>query len=339
MKRAEIKQRLISKNPSLLLALLTIKNIRNKDFQDFVFNKDVPAMLQFRNYGPENPDKDIYLIDMDYADWGFFAYLNTLLRHLAFADRFSLTPVVRYSKNCLYADALFTDKYSNPFEQFFLPVSEVSVASALRSYSVSRARVYWDGNDRLNYSLQLKQPEIECYGKEYKKYIHLRPELQKQIDNDICCLLQGKKTLAIHQRGTDYVNQAFPGHPIPVTVEQQINKIRALLPRYHCEQIFVATDEQKLLEQFLRAFPGKVVYHKDCKRSMDGTATMLGGQNIKGVPYKNGVDVLRDVYTMAHSSVLLAGYSQVSLAARIIKDSWQEKYDCCEITDNGFRPI
>ena len=52
--------------------------------------------------------------------------------------------------------------------------------------------------------------------------------------------------------------------------------------------------------------------------------------------YRKGLEVLRDVYTLASCGGLVAGLSHVSILARIVKYSFDKKYSYQNILSNGI---
>ena len=56
----------------------------------------------------------------------------------------------------------------------------------------------------------------------------------------------------------------------------------------------------------------------------------------EGVKYRGGYECLRDVYTLAKCTGMIAGFSGVEVVARIVKRAKDEKFDRCEIVSNGY---
>ena len=59
-------------------------------------------------------------------------------------------------------------------------------------------------------------------------------------------------------RGTDYIKNRPPGHPIPPPVEQVISDVKQFDNEYKYDFIFFATEDEEIRNKFLSAFDNKV---------------------------------------------------------------------------------
>ena len=98
----------------------------------------------------------------------------------------------------------------------------------------------------------------------------------------------------------------------------------------------MATDDKKTVEQFQMAFGDKLVYYKDVVRS-DGDETVMKSQSQReNHHYLLGLEVLRDMLTLAACDGLAAGLSQVSYSARIQKKSMGQEYRDLVVLNKGI---
>lgn len=108
------------------------------------------------------------------------------------------------------------------------------------------------------------------------------------------------------------------------------------IKKYNFTKIFLATDDNNILNEFKEKYKERLLYYKDVNRT-DGTKSIVFENNQReNNNYLNGLEVLRDMYTLANCDGLIAGLSQVSFAARITKKSLNKEYNFLKIIDNGI---
>lgn len=255
---------------------------------------------------------------------GFFACWWWGLHELYFADKFNLIPVIDWTNKNAYYEENGVEGLKNPFEYYFKQVSNITVEEATNS-----SKVY----NILNVRTKKRNPylykeNISELVKINKKYMKLKENVNESITKNIKELLGNKKTLAVHVRGVEWGN--VMGHPIPLTLDKYIQEIDKAMTTEKFEQIFLATDSDDTIECLSNKYKGKIVYYKDVARASKGSKTLaLFDTTIQreNNHYLLGLEVLRDMMTLASCQGLIAGLSNISLAAEITKQSNDEKYD------------
>ena len=86
----------------------------------------------------------------------------------------------------------------------------------------------------------------------------LNKKLIQEISEYREAVLGDKKVLGILARGTDYIVGSYSGTRKHATVEQMLPTIREWMEKEQYDLIFLATEDQDILEQMLDAFPDKV---------------------------------------------------------------------------------
>ncbi len=299
-----------------------------------------PRIVRIRSFGKENKDRTIMIVGFP-KGWtptaGFFALLNRSLCGIYFADRMGFTPVMENWDHCPYEEDHPINETDNVFEYYFKPLSDINMQSALNSY-----RVTYSTNPNMDLILHETKSEwfhlsddyIEEMGRVYSKYIHLNDYTQQKIDKDIgTILIPGKSTLAVHYRGSDY-KLNMNGHPKALEPEDYYPVIDKAINDYHFDNIFLATDDENALNEFLERYDN-ITYYKDVNRTTGETSLAYIESERKDHKYLSGYEVIRDSYTLASCDGLIAGYSQVSVGARINKASQKKEYKFCKIIDKG----
>ena len=203
-------------------------------------------------YGEKHPEGSIYFIDMEESDSGFFCSYNNLLALLYFADCHDMTPVVRYHKNFRYAETEAVNGTLNPFEYYFLQPGGVSLRQLFDTKTVYKSRKV---NTHLARDLNPVR-NAYLYSEEYinemariaAKYIHLNGVTAQRIHEDIPSLLKGKRTIAVHVRGTDF-KKNHDGHPVAISEKEYLRHAILSLDKGY-EQVFLATDSKEAVRIF-----------------------------------------------------------------------------------------
>lgn len=338
MNKTKIKQ-LLSKYPKLNFIQKCVRHINNKDYVNSVLKMDTdPSIVKLETLGNSNEDKYICLIENYEKFAGFFALYRWVLDGLYFAERFNLTPVINYT-NCLYADKENVNGTNNPFEYYFEKVSDISVEEAYTSHNVIRSKpinllLAEELNINQGGGYRISDEYVNSMGKIAKRYIKLNSIVNLQIMNDVNKILNGKKTIGVHVRGTDFKLKCN-NHPVVVEPTEFIGYVKEVMLKHGYEQIFLATDELDTINLFKNIFADKLVYFEDVFRT-NGNSVVLSASERMNHKYLLGLEVLRDMITLANCDGLIAGMSQVSVCARITKASNGEKYDYLKIIDKGI---
>lgn len=316
------------------------KNFRNKLMA--IYNS--PDMIFFHHLGLSNPEKNVYLIYSNNAARGFFSQFNLVLDGLYFADYYHLTPVVEYGSNTLYHQENGMNGVTNSFEYYFKQPSNISVTEARQSRNV----VFYEFNHRkaginkftntLANSLSNSE-EMEEYitsrSALIQKYIRFSDQIQYYLDETVEPLFAESRILGVHVRGTDF-NLGYNGHAIAVTPKEYLENTKAALSKGEFEKVFLATDEVSVIKLYEDAFGDSLIYYKDILRSENGSALHFSENTRKNHKYLLGREVLRDMYSLSKCSGMIAGMSNVSLAARMMKRSNGKDYDLLTMINHGF---
>lgn len=270
---------------------------------------------------------------------GFFSNYNRVLAYLYFADQYHLTPVVEYSKENTYAEDHPVNESENPYEYYFCQPGGISLAQMKNSAVVleSRRENSWLANELDEKAVNYMRSDrfIGEMGKLVKKYIRLRPQVAESLDAQKEGLLSGKKTLGVHVRGTDF-KWNYNGHPVCVTSGEYLQKALELVRKSGYEQVFLATDDLDAVDKFRMEFGERLVYYEDVIRSNGNVTVMKSESERPDHHYLLGLEVLRDMLTLADCDGLLAGLSQVSYAVRFQKESYGKQFEDMVILNKGI---
>lgn len=349
MNRRKIWYRL--RNHKRLYAMAKfLRNWHNEEFCKLIVGyyeeSDDFVSFMINRYGKLHPDVIVEHILM-YPDGprkiiGFMAIIRAILRGLIVADNLGFVPVVEIGSSCVCYDSGMDSITKNVFEYYFKPVSDISYSEVNRCAKVTVFNLmnsnFFVGHPIAfaSFGYIFDPDEIKQLGEIYKKYIRLNEETENYIQRGIAQYIENRRTLGVHVRGTDF-NVGEPGHPYVIPVEEYLNTAKDIFAAGNYEQIFLATDDANALAVFQKEFGSKLAYYTDTLRSSDNTPVQGKAEERPLHYYKLGLEVLRDVYTLAACDSLICGKSNVALAARYVKYSKDERYKVLQVIDHGLR--
>lgn len=248
---------------------------------------------------------------------GLFSCFFVALNSIVWCDKNNVKPVIYWGPQCKYYEDGY-DKTNNAWEYYFEPVSSAKYEpgdqiwknnKAIDGYTTS---LLTRRHRRTNKDMRMHRRKINAY---IKKYIKLKPSLQEKIDDFYQKNIAGKKTIAIHVRGTDKYLENRPFNPSLIFA--QANRIAAQYP--NC-QFLVATDEQAILEKAKKELHRKVI-HYDAYRSPSGTPLHYNNSYNKA---KQGEEVIIEAYLLAKCDIFLHTISAVSSAVLFLNPESRE---------------
>lgn len=338
----------VRKNKKLYVLSRTLKELSTEQLYKLIwgFYESVPdySSVIIEHPGELNPDEVVDYISLGekLPTGGFFAVMRGLLAFLYYADSHGFTPVVMWGRYTPYYEPGMDKTTKNVFEYYYKPSSHISSEDALQCKNlIYAAESQWKkleydlGINNLSYDISEK--ELESLAEVYKKYCRLNQTTKEYIEKELKTIINGKKTLGVHVRGTDFRYQVI-GHPVIVTADEFLNETKKLLYTGRYERVFLATDDNEALELFKKEIPSEMlVYYHDVQRGSGFVAPFEVDNSRYLNKYILGLEVLRDVYTLACCDGLVGGLSQVGFAARYINIAiGRTRLNDCIIIDRGI---
>lgn len=312
---------------------------KEEEFRRFVLEGYHSAKcLEINSYGNEYRGHVVYRIEAFGRSVGFFAEFLYALMRLHFAADRGFTPYINWGEDFLYYEAGGIDNEHNAFLYYFEPVSEVTGFDSAAYVLMAEEHHIADVMNHLNsYGYTISDEYMTALSNMTERYIRYNDKTKSFLENGYRELIGDKKALAVHFRGTDYRRQ-YNNHPVFITIEQEIEKVRNIFNEKDYEVIFLATDEQNAVELFRHEFGEKLKVFEDTWRADDGDESVaFSHSNRKNHHYLLGLEVLRDQYMLTRCEGLVCGISNLTLSARIMRKAWYDKdYEDLVILDSGL---
>ncbi|MDL2279547.1 hypothetical protein LJC15_02645, partial [Desulfovibrio sp. OttesenSCG-928-G11] len=299
--------------------------------QESLFSRAVPVFM--KSFGRLHPDKFFYVIWREGKGGGMFSNVFHVLAHIAYARDLGLTPVVDMKHfPGLYNEPEKIKGTFNAWEYYFMQPS----AQTLDEVYKSRRAVFCHGSGNAAFAA-------------YHDFDKARHTAARQLKPQayVAAMVEdfnrehfaGQKVLGVHFRGQE-MKQA-PGHPVPPTEEQMLERVRLLLKKLPIDIIFIVSEDQGHVDLFYEHF-GARVRSSPAFRTYGENAYLMRPYPREQHMYRLGLEVLVDALLLARCDYLLAGGygglafgSGVSMAAQIFKDG---QYEHLELIYNGIQP-
>lgn len=291
-------------------------------------------------YGAANKDKFVYYIEEECKDAGFFAMYRRWLEYLYFSDICGYTPVINAGSDFLYKEKKAINNLTNPFEYYFMQPMDIGVREAKHSHNVILSR-----------NIDREMVELVLTGKRnhYKfnsrylcmmahivrKYIKFNNNTWDYINEGMYRLdFTKERMLGIHIRGTDFRGM-YNNHPVYITENECFAEVDKLLEKDLYSKIFIATDDSRILQNFIHKYGNKICFYNDVVRNNQDISVAFKHSTREWNKYLLGLEVIRDMYALSMCTGLVAGVSQVAICAQIHKLARKENYEDKIIINKG----
>lgn len=334
LKRAEFRKYVLDYRIGIMDPGLPMPDASGSETNPGSFHLDV------HENGGFDPGKIIYVITIKSASFGMCSQLTVMMNRLNFADRLGMIPCIKWCESDLYQEKEPVQGTRNVFEYYFEPVCGITDYQA----ETGRFVVYDNLDDHYGFDwvhipmvdrdYDYTEADLERYGQLMNQYIRLRPEIEHQFQEERKALFQDKKVLGVHGRGGD-MKLAFLSHPLCVTSAEYIEEAEKAMQKIGAELIFLATDDNEILEAFRQHFQDRVVYFNDVIRTSGRLHNCLVETDRPRHRYKLGLEILRDVYTLASCDGLITGMSYINCVVRFWKKSFHKEFEFLKSIDKG----
>jgi len=202
---------------------------------------------------------------------------------------------VDFGKEGLYYDA---KRGSNFWEYYFEPIVIGDKAKGtVRPFTSTEYQNAFHYGGRMSY---------ERANAIIRKYIHVKPFIQKKVDDFYKLHFEGRVILGVHYRGTDKSTEAprLSYETVYEAVAKEIHLRKKDISRLY---LFVASDEQAFIEFMEKKFPGRVL-KTSISRSTDGQPLHLKSTT----PFETGEGALIDCLLLSRCNFLVRTASNLS---------------------------
>lgn len=258
---------------------------------------------------------------------GLGSYIITNLGAIHYAISHDVLPVIdmKTEKNCCQSKGEQGKK--NAWELYFeQPISikkeEITKKNAQITYQIYDIRP----SDSMEF---FTNEELVSYwhtlAKKYMKFNLNTKEYLEKKQNEI--FSDKKNILGVLCRGTDYVHLKPFGHPVQPTVDEIILKIDKLSKKMAIDFIFLATEDEEILNAFKEKYASKLLYLDALRYTYKKDKYIAQLDEEKGVDiYKKNLDYLTTLYLLSKCDYFIGGRTSGTVCAMLLSDGFKYTY-------------
>lgn len=167
-----------------------------------------------------------------------------------------------------------------------------------------------------------------------KEFCTLKRDAAEYIEDEIKTVLKDYKVLGIVCRGTDYKGAGMAVQP---EIKDVIADAKKWMQKYGYEKIYLATEDERIFDQFSAALPGQILVNKRMyydKAMVEQNVKAIGRVHFdrENDNYWKGLEYLSSIYILSKCNALLAGYCGATHVALLLND---DQYDRFKVYDLG----
>lgn len=329
-------KRFVKKHDFLFAMVNLVRNRKNKSFLKMCVDSSMNVRIN-PSQGNIGKPAICYIDDRLYC--GLFWYLRLVLEAVYFCDNMGFVPQILWSKS-IYQDEKI-EKTSNPFEYYFCqpyPMTEEEL-------KIRPVITYSPGNQGLARDMIGDDESIYAGNNQYINSLASIAKIALQYNSETRGVIEtfiethriNDDTLGIHARGTDF-RKKHDYHPVFIETEEYYEYIDFALREFGFSKIYLATDDQNILNGFLSHYPQiEIIYSKDVHRGEgdEGIHTKAYEDSAYS-PFKEGLNALCDMAALARCGGLISGVSNLPLIARVVSESEKRNYKYDKVIDKGL---
>lgn len=225
----------------------------------------------------------------------------------------------------------------NLWEQFLEQIVVIEDTDNLEN-----AVIYEKERAAFFFQLFPSKDDIDKIGKLLKKIIIMNKTTKEYVEAEYNKIIKGKRVLGVLCRGTDYTSNKPKGHPVQPAIDEVIRHVSNKINELNCSYIYLATEEEKILKQFMDAFPDKILtnqrYYYDefysiKEKNGDSARISQVHHNRENDNYYKSLEYLSSIYLLSKCDSLIAGNCGGSRAALYLNAN---KYQYIHLFDYGI---
>lgn len=276
--------------------------------------------------------KHYYIIRREPPGAGFFSNFLYVVGQMEYALDKNYIPVVDMENyKTLYNEEQMIEGTNNAWEYYFSQPGQMSLAEAYASgnYILSNYIIYekyMPCKDAGKF--EVDQKLLMRIAVDIEKYIHIKKDILNRVEKFVGEKFTGN-VLGVHIRQTD--SKVFnPGHKIGASLQDYLKAVQTIVEERTVDTIFVATDENGVLE-ILRERYGSKVISTDAFRGEKGTTEGIhlkeDNEKRRGShKYRLGEEVLEDMLLLSKADYFVFGRSNVAATAMIFNNNQYKRW-------------
>lgn len=256
--------------------------------------------------------------DFEFAGVGFAGNIFIILNALTYLQNNEKLFVDMATNECVCTE----NKGENCWEYYFDQIKISKNENYFEMNSLIAAKIYYD--DR---NMFMDPKNFEWLKNRFYNSFKLKENINDQILEYYNKNIKSKKTLGVQVRLTDmkHYHNVSP-------IESYINKINSILNDHRdIEQIFLATDDSKIISTLQKNINLPIIYHENMFRADEKNLHLNPYDRFKSDRknhrYILGIECLKEIFTLSKCDYMLkADVSSISIVACILSENIKKIY-------------
>lgn len=264
--------------------------------------------------------KNRRLMKINKAEFGYVlanvCFFENMVKNIVYCLALGFIPAVEFINES--GGALWTDFFKNPYEDKIIKENISPAPPRLRKFEYcpyKSAPCYFPAFPA--------EDDVKTIGKLYKAFFVPNDKTRKYFDDEYGSLLKGRRVLGVLTRGTDYVKVRPKGHPVQPGADDVIKLCEEKISELHFDYVYLATEEESVLERFNENFPGMVIVNKRryfdeyYKLNEENPGTLISAVNFEreNDEYYKSLEYFSSINLLSKCDGLIAGCCGGSRAA------------------------
>lgn len=277
---------------------------------EYCFGKNFKIM----KFGKKNPKKIFYIIRRN-PGAGLFSNVTVILNHILICKRMNFIPVIDMENfKTIYNEPRPVMGINNAWEYYFEKLNKYSLAEVYKSKNVIISNSNLENhmiNDMTNNLLN-----------KYFKLIKIKKKFYDKANIFSKKNFKNQKILGVHFRGSTY--KVARGHAFPLTTKLIIEEVNKLIKKFGYQKIFLVTEENDYLKEFVKEYGEKCIYYKNFRMEK---ADLFKIYPRKLHRFKLGEEILIDTLLLSKCNGLAYIKSNVISAAMLLAKKNQKFHE------------
>lgn len=286
--------------------------------------------------GSKFPEQTFYLIGYDDPNGGLFWLMNKALMHIAYAEEKGWISIIDLQSYITQYTRPEMKGKTNIWEMFFkqpygYTLADVSEAKniVINKLEPSPTPKYLMGQDAFYNNAE----RIRFFRDLYQKHIHFNENTEKYL-LDIKNKVFGnrKNIIGVLCRGTDYTSLKPKGHPIQPTPQMVIEDTKEAMKHYNCDTVFLATEDQDILNIFQSHFGSHLLYieqERFCQKNIS-KGELLAETRRRTIPnfdpYTAALQYLSAIWLLTQCDCFIGGRTGGTKGVLIMSQGFKYQY-------------
>lgn len=273
-----------------------------------------------------------YIIRRQPPGAGFFSNFLYVVGQMEYALNKNYIPVVDMENyKTLYNEKTVIEGTLNAWEYYFSQPCQVSLgeAYASRNYILSNYMIYEKYMPcKEEQGFEVNQELLARIAVDIKEHIHIKKAIMDRIEKFVREKFVGN-VLGVHIRQTD--SKVFnPGHKIGADKQKYLEAIQKLVQEEPIDTIFVATDEEGILEILKERYGNRVISTNAYRGEKGTTEGIHLSENTEKAreyhKYHLGEEVIEDMLLLSKADYFVFGRSNVATTAMIFNNNQYKRW-------------